>query len=498
MVFDIIDGLLAGTSAYKLGINNIDVFWSSTTAIGSALSASIGGLPGNITAKVPFLGLKAKVNDVDFVLPVVQDFVFQNGVATAKADVGFLANDALAQQLWILVGNVVFHRAGPTAVSVTGYGIVFGSSREKAYDLAAKASVKVYLDSIVKDVFTYFDKNRPVELKDIQAQILNEGIRNHIICSQLPDFLPVNVNLGTVVGQVTWRMGGKGETAYRIVDAIFTNIQVRPGKPIEFDLLLSPDPSPETGFLKPLNEAIPFLIQFRDYAQNAFLGRVDVYEKGIEPGKSFNIFGKSEFEAPDLYLWQPITIKPILSNPFTRKGLQFKIEIFWPNPGPLHLDVGVISLRLESEGDSLLTIESPGPIIVKNVNEGANVDEGKNGLVNNILAITIPWSDFSPLTFFENLFDLLDPLDNFDLVIETIRPGEGPIKWINVGLEQLPGDIIANLGPTVIALLANIKIEVFGFKLSASLIPGLNKFLRAAKAKIDQYPPQHWKFLDEL
>ncbi|KAI8850188.1 hypothetical protein BC829DRAFT_390044 [Chytridium lagenaria] len=498
MVFEIIDGVIAGTSAYKLALNNVDVFWSSTKAIGSALSAAIGGLPGNITAKVPFLGLKAKVNGQDFILPVVNDFTFQNGVATAKADIGFIENDPLAQQLWILVGNVVFHRAGPTNLFVTGYGVMFGSSASKAYDLASKASINIYLDSFVKTVFDYFDKQRPVELKDIQAQILNEGIRTNIICSQLPDWLPVNVKLGTVVGQVTWRINGVQEPAFRIVDAIFTNIQVTPGKPITFDLLMSPDPSKETGFLKPLEEAIPFLVQFKDYAQFAYLGRVDVYEKGIEKGNSFNIFGRSEFEAPDLYLWQPITIKPLISNPFTRKGLQFKIEVFWPNPGPLHLDVGVLSVRLESEGDPLLTIESPGPVIVKNVNEGANENQGRQGLVNGVLAITIRWSNFNPLTFFENLFDLLNPAENFKLIIETIRPSEGPIKWLNIGLEQLPRDIIENLLPTVIALLGNVKLEIFGFSLSASLIPGFNKFLRAAKAKIEQYPAQHWNFVEEL
>ncbi|KAI8847463.1 hypothetical protein BC829DRAFT_396310, partial [Chytridium lagenaria] len=318
--------------------------------------------------------LRQRVNGQDFILPVVNDFTFQNGVATAKADIGFIENDPLAQQLWILVGNVVFHRAGPTNLFVTGYGVVFGSSASKAYDLASKASINIYLDSFVKTVFDYFDKQRPVELKDIQAQILNEGIRTNIICSQLPELVAYQCQAGDGCWTITWRINGVQEPAFRIVDAIFTNIQVTPGKPITFDLLMSPDPSKETGFLKPLEEAIPFLVQFKDYAQFAYLGRVDVYEKG-----------------------------------------------FWPNPGPLHLDVGVLSIRLESEGDPLLTIESPGPVIVKNVNEG------------------------------------------------RMR-----IKDVKVFLRSLDSG------------------------LSASLIPGFNKFLRAAKAKIEQYPAQHWNFVEEL
>ncbi|KAJ3106297.1 hypothetical protein HDU96_008274 [Phlyctochytrium bullatum] len=494
LVFDLIDGVLKGTSQYKLNLNNVDVFWVSTTAIGASLNAGITGLPGNITAKVPFLGLKAKINNQDFIVPIVQDFVFQSGTASAKANLGFIKNAEVAQRLTVLIGDVVFHRQGPVDILATAYGIVFGPSQESAYDLAAKASVSVHLDSIISQTKQFFDTQRPLELLDIQSEIRNQGIFAKIRCTTLPSWLPLNVNFGTVVGQVIWRINAVGEP-YKIVDAIFTNLVVKPNQPITFDLLMAPDGD---SYLTPLSEAIPLLIQFKDYAKNAWLGRVDVYEKGIEKGKSFDVLSTGEFEAPDLYLWRPITIKPVFSNPITRSGLQFKVLVYWPNPGPLRLDVGALSVRLESEGSALLKLESPGPVIVKNVNEGANENNGINGLVNNLLSITIPWSNFNPLVLFENLLDLLHPAQNFKLIIETIRPGEGPIKWINAGLEQLPKEVVENLVPTVVALLANVKIEVFGITLSASLIPGFNRFIKEAQARLDAFPTNEWRFVNDL
>jgi hypothetical protein len=495
---NVFNGVLNGTSSYQFGLQNVFVEQESSTTLAANVEAKITGLPGDISVNIPYLGASARFNGQSFISAAVNGFTFRNGVVAAGARMTFTPNQPVADELFLIVGNLAFHRSmAQVATTATATGIQFGASAQSAFKLASKAEVTVGLKRFAEIGSDFFDKQRPLELQDIQAQVKGVGIQNHIITKPLPATLPINAKLGSVIGKVVWRMKGTSEKLYNVVDAIFTNLKIEAGKPIEFDLLLEPDLS-EDGLLTPLNEAIPFLLQWEDYAQHAYLGQVNIYKGEPRNSETFSIFSTSIFRAPELYLWQPITIKPIASNIFTTEGLRFKVGFYWPNPGPLHLDVGTIEASLKNDGSDIIRLKTPGPVIVKNVNEGANEDSGRNGVVNNEFEIIIPWSDFNPLTFFDRLVDLLHPLKNYDIDIITSRPGEGPVSWVNKCLEQLPGNVIANLVPVIVALLSKIKIEVFGFKLSASMIPGLSKFLERAQQKLDQFDVQHWKFLDDI
>ncbi|KAJ3190634.1 hypothetical protein HK101_008517 [Irineochytrium annulatum] len=496
MLTDIINGVMAGTGPYSLALNAVDVNWLSTTGIAAGGKATIGGLPSNITVNIPYFAAVAEINGQEFILPEVNDITFNNGAAAFAADVNFKQNDAAAQTLIGIVGNVAFHRQATYKDTAGIKGIVFGASKDSVFKLASKASVSLGLDQFVQPVWKFFDEKRPLELLNIQSAIHHDGIFAHITCTTLPSFLPLTVNLASVVGQVNWKMGGVQDSQeYTVVNAIFTNMVVKPNQPIVFDLLMAPDTGP-LGFMTPLNEAILYLIEFQDYAQHASLGHITVWEKEAFKGTPFGIFSNSGFHAPDLYLWQPITLEPKITHLFTSKGISFDLNFWWPNPGPLHLEIGIIQLFVQDNGQNILTLESPGPVIVKNELEGARAGD-INSLVNNRVTITIPWSDFNPFTFFVKLIDLLHPLAHYKIVIQTIVDGR-PVNWLDMGLQQLPGDLIANILPVLVSLLGKIKLDIFGFKISASLIPGLNSFLNAAAAKLDALPPKHWSVLDDL
>ncbi|KAJ3331150.1 hypothetical protein HDU76_003972 [Blyttiomyces sp. JEL0837] len=496
----LIDDLINGKSTkYKLDLNDLTVDWGTSTSLLTKFAAAIGGLPGQITANIPYFGASLLINGQEFILPVVNGLKLgATGNVSAVANLAFKQNDEVAQALWEIVGQVAFHRFPLSNLTVGVTGIVFGADANSAFRLASKASATItQINTIVDKIGKFFDTDRPLELKDIQAKIANAGIVNTITCTSLPAWLPASVNLGSVIGKVNYRMGGTGPPIYTVVEAIFTDIVVKPGQPISFKLLLAPDVS-ETGFNVPLQEAIPYLIEFEDYAQHAYLGSVTVWQGAPKVGDPFSVFSKSLFHAPPLYLWQPITLQPRVGNLFTKKGIEFELEFWWPNPGPLRLDVGVLDVRIQDKGTDLIHLATSESVVVQNVNEGGNLNDGKNTILGNVFTVTIPWSDFNPFTFFTHILDLLNPLKDYKIIIQTIRPGEGPVGWVDQGLEQLPGDLIANILPVIVALLSHVKIDLFGFSISASLIPGFDAFLKAAQAKLDQFPPKHWKFLDQL
>ncbi|KAJ3411177.1 hypothetical protein HDV05_002643 [Chytridiales sp. JEL 0842] len=496
---DLIDGVLNGQSSYKLGLQSVVVDMESSTTLAVKGEAKIDGLPGDISVNIPYFSTAARFNGQDFIAAEVNGLKFTSGVVSAVARISFTDNEPVADELFGIVGNLAFHRPMRLQTTATATGITFGASSQDSFKLASKAAVTVGLQRFAQLGADYFEANRPLELHDIQAQVLGVGIQSHVVTRPLPASLPISANLGTVAAKVLWRMEGKKERQYTVVDAYFTNVKIAPNQPISFDLLLAPDMG-ERGVLTPLNEAIPYLVQFEDYAQHAWLGAVNLYKGEAGVGEPFSIFRNSMFRAPDLYLWQPITIKPVASNIFTREGLRFKLEFSFPNPGPLHLNVGSIVAGIKDRDDrtDIIRLSTPGPVVVQNVNEGANENGGRDAVLNNEFEIVIPWSDFNPFTFFGRLVDLIEPLKNYDIVIETIRPGEGPVSWVNKCLEQLPGNLVANLLPVVVALLSKVKIELFGFSLSASLIPGLSRFLDRARQKLDQFPVQHWDFLDNM
>jgi hypothetical protein len=497
---NIMNDLLNGTSS-RFGITpkDITVNWLSPTALKSSFVAKIDGLPGKISLKLPYLGLQAQFNGQSLVEPECHSINLENGIISSDFILNMVQNDAAANTLMKIMGDIVFHRPiTDTTSTISITRMVFGSSEQSSFHFASRVTISVILKKYLDILFKYFDANRPLEFHDIQAQVMGDGIHGKIILKPFPLFLPLSANFGSVTGKLFHKMNGnESDISYTVVDGIFTNISIKSGQPVTCDFFLKPNTT-EYGFTTPLNEAVPYLLEWQNFAQHSYVGGVQIWPGDPYVDTSFSIFQNTMLHAGNLTMFEPVTIKPHVKKLFTKAGIQFELEVYWPNPGPLHLDIGVIDVSIKDRGETLLSITNTEPFVFKNINEGANDNGGVNGFQGNRLTVTIPWTDFNPFKFFVRLIDLFHPLQHYKISALISRPGVGLLPWMNQGLEQVPGDAIANFLPIMVAILSKFDFKIFGITISAKLIPGFSHFLQKSSEKLNSLPPKHITILDHL
>ena len=195
-------------------------------------------------------------------------------------------------------------------------------------------------------------------------------------------------------------------------------------------------------------------------------------------------------KAPDLYLWQPITLDLKAAAPLSSTGLvvPFDMQIGFPNPGPLNLDLGVIKLNLKNAGETFLVAGTDKSMVLKNVHNGGMLPGNPE---NGLFKVTFPWHDLNPLFFFKHLLTFLNGHD-WSVEFEATQPDSGPVTWLNtVVADILTKEELAAVGKVATAIIARLKLEVFGFPIPISKIPGGKQFLSAANNVLESLPSQY-------
>jgi hypothetical protein len=146
------------------------------------------------------------------------------------------------------------------------------------------------------------DTKRPLELIDLQAKVILEGIDAPTEISKLG--VPLTILAKRIDAKLTYRIGGNG-SEYNVCHAIFDRFKLDdPVKP-NLNILLIPDISKETGLANALADNIVALLTWQDFAHNAILGYISIVGSN---DIRFDPLAKTIIHAPDLYLWQPITV----------------------------------------------------------------------------------------------------------------------------------------------------------------------------------------------
>ncbi|KAJ3087472.1 hypothetical protein HK102_011023, partial [Quaeritorhiza haematococci] len=509
-LFDLLDQLLAsngttlppaiGDLPFKFKVEGIDIGMPADNTLATNVDVTFEGLP-NINVNLPYASVQAQVDNQALLNIFIDGMKLTSGKKlTIQTRQFFITNDPLAQKLLLLVSNLLFRRPNSVTLTASGTGIRFGASESAAFKLAQKASLSVDPTALIKKSETLFadGPDKLINLDDIQCQINNRGMVAKIRGKPLPAWLPIRARLGGIIAEVMYNMKGEFTPEYTVADAYFSQLVIQPGT-FSFDLLIQARKGNE--LLIPLSDAAPRLLQFKDYAANALLGRAvvvsgDPFNPSDPNNKKLDALGRAYFHAPDLYFWQPIRIKPLLKNPFTRNGIEFNIQLRFPNPGPFHLDIGVFNIELVPGQNAdrplppLVSVRTPGSLIVKNLNEGGN-DTAVLNPENGVLNVVIPWSGLNPINLIRHLMELIKPKPggNQLLKIQVIRPGEGPVSWLDEGLGQLPRDVTRNFIPIIIALLKNVRFELFGFNFGVENLPIVNRFFNDADETLRGLPP---------
>lgn len=301
----------------------------------------------------------------------VNDILYKEGVFSATTRIGFPASDSDSQQFVTLIGNLVFHRNQTLSNKVSVINIGFGPSEAGVIKTFSKAKATLGINDYVQVAGNYMNTHRPFELHDIQAKVMPEGISAPT--SIKVTGLPIIILAKRIEAKLNYQIQGVGRE-YTVCDVLFSDFHIDNLEDPNLNIMLLPDVNPESGIAPALEDDLPLLLSFQDFAQFALLGYIKIIGSN---DVAFMPLAHTTIEAPDLILWHPITINVLPTWPITSEGFQvpFKTTVSLPNAGPLHLDMGSILIEVKDNGKDVLKVTSPGDLIIRNILEGGN-DEG--------------------------------------------------------------------------------------------------------------------------
>lgn len=181
-----------------------------------------------------------------------------------------------------------------------------------------------------------------------------------------------------------------------LVDVYFTEIIITPGKPISLDLdviLRTPD------LLPSVDHILPLFLQWKDCLGGVLLGHATFSQGNPRDPSSIYLrsFDQVTLPSPPETMYTPLLVVPKLVNPFTQ-GVGLDIDVFFPNAGPLHVELGSLGINLFENGKQIGHVNLE--INTVNVLEGGNTQRGNRIPINVRLSLGL-------ISLFQTLEDLI-------------------------------------------------------------------------------------------
>jgi hypothetical protein len=152
-------------------------------------------------------------------------------------------------------------------------------------------------------------------------------------------------------------------------------------------------------------------------------------------------------DTPPEYMYSPLTVVPKLVNPFT-KGVGLDIDVYFPNPGPLHLELGDLGVKLMEGNDQI----GKATLTINTINK----IEGGASLRGNKIPIAVRIT-LNFITLIKTLEDLIT--GHKRLHIQWFAQ----TKWLTDILNNVPEDLQGQLVPILLALLRHVHLQIGPF-----------------------------------
>jgi hypothetical protein len=437
MITNIINGFIDGTGAVKLALDDVSVGIKNSNTLTADIAADLTGLP-QISLNIPFASVDVSINGGLFVSTVINGMKFEGSKFTASAELGFKDNKQLANQLAVIVSDLVFRRLTYAVSLPVGINnLIFGPSPQKTFGLTRKISVGMDVGKFINDFSDFNQKNNLITIENIQSQLTQQGVEATVISPAIPN-LPLNLNIPSLLAQVFFNgvSGGISKAAVK------PNVKKGQSK-WEFGLTIIIENGPMS---QALETAVPNLLAFKSYTDGASLGGVILCTSDDclnPPDNSFKIFNEINFVPPPLFLFNPINVE------LTKILPTLTLNTLFTNTGPLHADIGNFVLSLQSSGTSIFEVTSSQPIVIQN-----NLENGGKNVIPVEAKLTL-----DPLQIPKLLLDLVDFEKDFAIVLQVNKNGD-QIGWLNDLLKNLPQTVVKNLLPILQGLIKNISIGI--------------------------------------
>ncbi|KAI8590328.1 hypothetical protein BDZ88DRAFT_106976 [Geranomyces variabilis] len=412
-------------------------------------------LPG-VTAAIPFLSIDVRLDNNRLITAEATEIhVAESGQVLSKAEVRFDGNNRDgAQTVTTIAGNMIF-RMPQTITSNLSFGrLRFGKNKEHAIQLFDGINITFDLPWFIGVVTEYI--NRPenrLNIADIHGTVTPEGIAVKATITPLPAGVPFRSRAGA---SAFLHVIHQGQNA---VELLINSVDLAPGRPVQLDLLVK---TIEPNIIAAANTILPQLLEFTSFTKDLQIGRIGLTMGNPQnPSVFFSAFDQAQLTPPPLYMFEPLSIRPKLINPFTQ-GLGLDIFIGMPNGGPLNVDLGKFGVRIMDRGTTEIgTAGFTDGIILKNAAEGGN------NAANNEFRIAARLDiERNPLKFWTALIDLLQGAKNYDLEWYSTTMDGAPTPWLQHILANIPLYLKGNIVPIILSLLNHIKIKLGPFTIS--------------------------------
>lgn len=451
-------------------INRVHLGIPADETAGVEIDLTVRGLP-DISVNLPFASADFTMFGGQMASASVIDFNFKDGRMTTTILTKMVVNPEVHEKMLLLTTDLVFWRdflSRHISLYAACNNVHFGSSQSSSFSTISEVTVGMDITPMVLKAKSNIDveEDSPINIKNIDCQLNYKGMDSYMVMTPMPKWLAFTTDIGGVLGHLGYRLKGEPQPI-KIAEAYFHSINIIPGEALEMGVIIYP--LYENHRLRGvLSDAVPKLLTWQHFSENATMGWVTVHENdprpgsmrddGIEPtpGKTISVSKDSIFDAPDLTFWEPFTV--------TKKALNvYKVGIV--NKGPLNLDLGIFKFTYGVPGEEpVFKVETPGPIIVKSVSKGGlkfrsnpeNLELTINGGITGLI-------DYG--------FSFINPMGSAKVqVVSMERPDgkkPGPIEWLNTCLEDFGLYIADNMAEIKEAALnsGHIRYENFGLDL---------------------------------
>ncbi|KAJ3400099.1 hypothetical protein HDV05_001349, partial [Chytridiales sp. JEL 0842] len=273
------------------------------------------------------------------------------------------------------------------------------------------------------------------------------------------------------LAKVLWAPNDKVEAV--MVDVYFTYLYFVPGEVFRFDL----DVRILDGIITGYEFILPRFLQWQPYLKDVLIGQVLLTQGDARSPDAvrFTSLDQMTLRCPDLYFYDPLIIRPRLLNIFKGEGFGINLDVLFANPGPLHVEIGTIGVRLMDRNNQLAVVTLDVNIL--NNLEGGNAERGNNIPIEAKLTL-------NPLFIIKDLVELILNKKQFRLEWFADRPGVGAAPWLLKILNATPEYLGKELLPIILAVLRRIELSLgpftFPIPLPGEFNDAADGYLRAA------------------
>ncbi|KAG0266926.1 hypothetical protein BG011_000065 [Mortierella polycephala] len=432
----IIGGITGGApgapGAPAFSISKLDVSAPGANDLSIAIAASISGIGSKISVEMPYVGLEISAGGHGFVYPTINNFQLSNGNIALTLDLPFQpAAPQVIASLSTPVSQLMFSTVGTVPGSIVVNSIMFGASPSQAFDIAAKIGLEMQMNSIFQQAQAYINAHNPLHVNDMNTVLTATGIDATIIVPGIPLTVPLKMNFPI---SLSGYYKGKAFIAIKATSMSLGQSPWALGAVID---TLQPE------FSSAINGILPNALQWKNALQDVTLG-------GVTLG-AFTALGGLTITPPEVTLWSPISL-PLneLKLHLSPLGMDFVAQFV--NRGPMQVDVGSLNVMIK-QGPNTDVIE------IQNLNGPIHLNNGNQSGGNNALALNGTLR-FNFLEFFQIIFAMLNPKDNFQFVFSLRTSSGQPMPWLQDALNGVPAAIFNNLLPILARALQNINFTL--------------------------------------